>query len=52
MNRTEKLELLIEIDGAIQHFKERIDLAEWSNAFGMGLETQYRYLRYVHRQIK
>ena len=38
MNRTEKLELLIEIDGAIQHFKERIDLAEWSNTFGAGLE--------------
>ena len=38
MNRTETLELLIEIQEAIEHFEKRIDEAEWSNAFGIGLE--------------
>jgi len=38
MNRTESLELLIEIEEAIQHFEKRIDEAEWSNGFGIGLE--------------
>jgi len=38
MKRTEKLELLIEIEEAIQHFEKRIDEAEWSNGFGLGLE--------------
>jgi len=38
MNRTETLELLIEIQEAIQHFEKRIDEAEWSNASGIGLE--------------
>ena len=38
MNRTEKLELLIEIEEAIQHFEKRIDEAEWSNAWGLGWE--------------
>ena len=38
MKRTETLELLIEIQEAIEHFKTRIDNAEWSNDFGYGLE--------------
>ena len=38
MNRKETLELLIEIQEAIEHFETRIDNAEWSNAFGIGLE--------------
>ena len=38
MNRKESLELLIEIQEAIEHFEQRIDDAEWSNAFGLGLE--------------
>ena len=38
MNRKETLELLIEIEEAIEHFETRIDNAEWSNAFGAGLE--------------
>ena len=38
MNRKETLELLIEIEEAIEHFETRIDNAEWSNAFGIGLE--------------
>ena len=38
MNRKETLELLIEIQEAIEHFKTRIDNAEWSNGFGIGLE--------------
>ena len=38
MNRTGKLELLIEIQEAIEHFEKRIDDAEWSNGFGLGLE--------------
>ena len=38
MNRTEKLELLIEIQEAIEHFEKRIDEAEWSNGFGYGLQ--------------
>ena len=38
MKRTETLELLIEIQEAIEHFEKRIDEAEWSNNFGIGLE--------------
>lgn len=38
MNRKETLELLIEIEEAIEHFETRINNAEWSNAFGIGLE--------------
>lgn len=38
MNRTETLELLIEIQEAIEHFEKRIDDAVWSNHFGAGLE--------------
>mgnify|MGYP003151635350 FL=1 len=38
MNRKETLELLIEIEEAIEHFETRIDNAEWSNGFGAGLE--------------
>ena len=36
MNRKETLELLIEIEEAIEHFETRIDNAEWSNGFGFG----------------
>ena len=38
MNRKETLELLIEIEEAIEHFETRIDNTEWSNGFGAGLE--------------
>jgi hypothetical protein len=46
MNRKQTLELLIEIEEAIEHFEKRIDdaelsnrcNAEWSNRFGAGLE--------------
>lgn len=38
MNRQEKLELLIEIDEAVQYFEHKIDMSEWSNEFGAGLE--------------
>ena len=38
MKRKETLELLIEIEEAIEHFKKRVDEAEWSNTLGMGLE--------------
>ena len=38
MNRTETLELLIEIQEAIEHFEKRIDDADFSNGFGYGLE--------------
>jgi len=38
MNRKETLELLIEIEEAIEHFETRIDNAEFSNGFGYGLE--------------
>jgi len=38
MNRTETLELLIEIQEAIQYFEHKIDMSEWSNGFGIGLE--------------
>ena len=51
MNRTETLELLIEIDGAIQHFKERIDLAEWSNAWGLGSEFESIRKKNTHNII-
>jgi len=40
MNRTEKLELLLEIEEAIQHFEKRINEAEWSNAWGLGSEFE------------
>ena len=38
MNRTETLELLIEIQEAIEQFEGRIKQCEWSNGFGIGLE--------------
>ena len=38
MDRTEKLELLIEIEEAIKHFDNRIAETKWSNEFGIGLE--------------
>ena len=38
---TETLELLIEIQEAIEHFERRIDEAEWSNEFGAGLEWKH-----------
>ena len=40
MNRIETLELLIEIQEAIEHFEKRIDDAEWSNGFGLGAEFE------------
>ena len=36
MIRREKLELLIEIEDAIDHFEERIDWAKQTNEFGSG----------------
>jgi len=38
MNRKETLEMLIEIQEAIEQFEGRINQCEWSNGFGMGLE--------------
>ena len=38
MKRTETLELLIEIQEAIEHFEKRINELEWSNAWGLGSE--------------
>ena len=38
MNRKETLELLIEIEEAIEQFEGRINQCEWSNGFGAGLE--------------
>jgi peptide subunit release factor RF-3 len=43
MKRQEKLELLLEIEEAIQHFEEKIDAAAWSNEFGYGQEFKYMY---------
>ena len=38
MNRKETLELLIEIQEAIEHFEKRQEDAIWSNEFGIGSE--------------
>ena len=38
MNRKKKLELLIQIEEAIEHFEKRQEDAIWSNTFGIGLE--------------
>jgi len=38
MNRKETLELLIEIEEAIEHFEKRVGDAEWSNVFSYGSE--------------
>ena len=43
MKRQEKLELLLEIEEAIQHFEERIDSAAWSNEFGYGQSYRSMY---------
>ena len=43
MKRQEKLELLLEIEEAIQHFEERIDSTAWSNEFGYGQEFRSMY---------
>jgi len=34
MNRKETLELLIEIEEAIEYFEHKINMSEWSNSFG------------------
>ena len=41
MKRQEKLELLIEIDEAVQYFERKIDADAWSNEFGAGLEWKH-----------
>ena len=38
MKRIEKLEALIKIEEAIQHFENQIAETKWSNEFGIGLE--------------
>ena len=38
MERIEKLETLIKIEEAIQHFDNQIAETKWSNEFGIGLE--------------
>jgi len=38
MKRIEKLETLIKIEEAIQHFENQIAETKWSNEFGIGLE--------------
>ena len=38
MNRKETLELLIEIQEAIEYFEHKINMSDWSNSFGLGLE--------------
>ena len=43
MKRQEKLELLLEIEEAIQHFEERIDSTAWSNEFGYGQSYRSMY---------
>ena len=48
MDRIEKLELLIEIEEAIKHFKNRIDELAWSNDFGAGLEWIYIRKKNTH----
>ncbi|ANS03016.1 hypothetical protein [uncultured Mediterranean phage uvDeep-CGR1-KM17-C101] len=51
MKRTEKLELLIEIQEAIEHFEKRINEAEWSNAFGIGLEMPNIHKKNTHNIV-
>lgn len=38
MTRLEKLETLVKIEEAIQHFDNQIAETEWSNEFGIGLQ--------------
>ena len=40
MKRIEKLEALIKIEEAIQHFENQIAETKWSNEFGIGLELK------------
>jgi len=51
MNRKETLELLIEIEEAIEHFEKRIDDAEWSNSFGSGFEFTFIRKKNTHNII-
>ena len=48
METIEKLELLIEIEQAIQHFENRINDLVWSNHFGSGLEFMTIRLKNTH----
>ena len=41
MKRTETLELLIEIQEAIEHFEKRINELEWSNACIVRLNERF-----------
>lgn len=40
MDRDEKLETLMKIDGSIKYYENRINDREWSNEFGVGQEFQ------------
>lgn len=51
MNRKETLELLYEIQEAIQHFEKRINEAEWSNAWGLGSEFESIRKKNTHNII-
>ena len=51
MNRKETLELLIEIQEAIEHFEKRINEAEWSNAWGLGSEFESIRKKNTHNII-
>ena len=48
MKRQEKLELLIEIEEAVQYFERKIDADTWSNEFGAGQEFKYMYEKNTH----
>lgn len=41
MTRLETLELLFQILESIKHFEHIIDMTEWSNGFGAGLECKH-----------
>jgi len=51
MNRKETLELLYEIEEAIEHFEKRINEAEWSNAWGLGSEFESIRKKNTHNII-
>ena len=51
MKRTEKLELLIEIQEAIEYFEHKIDMSEWSNGFGLGAEFESIRKKNTHNII-
>jgi|9_EtaG_2_1085328.scaffolds.fasta_scaffold00770_14 hypothetical protein len=51
MNRKETLELLIEIEEAIEYFEHKINEADWSDSWGLGSEFESIRKKNMHNIV-